>query len=261
MFKKSYADNACQKCGSILEPNANFCVDCGALVKRKKTTASAPNIRCCPNCSAKVKPGSVFCMSCGTSLRNSNNKPSPAKIQCCSRCGYKLEPSSAFCMKCGSPVLSETAKNRVQSHSIDPEATGLLNEGVGFMYGDDSAPTSLLNEEPNYMEGSEATSLLDEPPAFPRLLRTSTGEEITINKPVFKIGKERANVDYCVTGNKTVSRVHAEIVNKSGACFIYDNNSTNKTYLNGTEIPVQIEIKLRDGDIIKMSNEEFEFKL
>ena len=93
----------------------------------------------------------------------------------------------------------------------------------------------------------------------PKFVRRSNGESFSVDKPVFKLGKERAKVDFCITGNKTVSRVHATLYVRGGECFVQDNNSTNRTFVNGEPIAVQTEIKLKKGDVLKLSNEEFEF--
>ena len=98
-----------------------------------------------------------------------------------------------------------------------------------------------------------------EPVYTSKLIRRSNNEEVLINKPVFRIGKERAKVDYCITDNNTVSRVHATIFVRDGKCYITDNNSTNRTFLNGSPVPVQTEIPLSSGDVLKFSNEEFGF--
>ena len=94
---------------------------------------------------------------------------------------------------------------------------------------------------------------------YPTLTRRSTGVTVNISKPVFRIGKERDRVDFCVTENRTVSRVHATIYTRDGSCFIEDNNSTNKTYINGTPLLPEREIKLKSGDVLTLSNEEFDF--
>ena len=97
------------------------------------------------------------------------------------------------------------------------------------------------------------------PQNFPKLTRRATGVTVNIDKPVFRIGKERDKVDFCITENRTVSRVHATIYTRSGSCYIEDNNSTNRTYINGTPVPANMEIKIKSGDVLKLSNEEFDF--
>ena len=98
-------------------------------------------------------------------------------------------------------------------------------------------------------------------PLSPFLIRPKNNEKIAINKPVFRIGKERSYVDYFVGDNTAVSRSHANIVTHDGLYFIVDTNSTNHTYVNGAMIQSNIETKLNDGDKIRLANEDFDFKL
>ena len=94
---------------------------------------------------------------------------------------------------------------------------------------------------------------------YPTLTRRATGVTVNIDKPVFRIGKERDRVDFCITENRTVSRLHATIYTRNSSCFVEDNNSTNRTYINGTPVLPDREIKLKNGDVLKLSNEEFDF--
>lgn len=109
----------------------------------------------------------------------------------------------------------------------------------------------------------EDTVVIGEPMAAssikPYLHRSSNNERILLDKPVFHIGKERSYVDYCISGNATISRSHADIINRNGNFFIVDNNSTNHTYVNGEMIPSNTEIPLSHGTKIRLSNEDFEF--
>ncbi len=141
----------------------------------------------------------------------------------------------------------------------EDEATGLLSEedeATGLLDDSDEA-TGLLSEE------DEATGLLSENNAnvhYPTLFRVLTNEEISVNKPVFRLGKERSYVDYFVTNNIAVSRSHADIITRGNRYFVKDLNSKNHTYINGQEIPVHIEIEIHNGDNLKLGNEEFIFK-
>lgn len=95
----------------------------------------------------------------------------------------------------------------------------------------------------------------------PYLLRLKNGEKIYINKPVFRIGKEKSYVDYFVADNTAISRSHADIITKNGEYFILDNNSTNHTYINNKMIQSVVETKITHGTRVRLANEEFEFKL
>lgn len=91
------------------------------------------------------------------------------------------------------------------------------------------------------------------------LLRIKNNERIFIKKNNFKIGTEKKSVDYCITDNTAVSRMHAKIVKKNDIYFIVDNNSTNHTYLNDHAIKENFEMRLQDKSRIKLADEEFVF--
>lgn len=95
----------------------------------------------------------------------------------------------------------------------------------------------------------------------PHLTRVKTGERIAINKPVFRIGKEKSYVDYFIADNTAISRSHCNIHKENGEYFIEDTNSTNHTYINGTIITSNVKIKLTNGDKIRLANEDFTFSL
>lgn len=95
----------------------------------------------------------------------------------------------------------------------------------------------------------------------PILVRRKNSEKIPINKPVFRIGKEKSYVDYFVNDNTAVSRSHADIITRDGRLFIVDTNSTNHTYVNGAMIQSNMETQLNSGDTVRLANEEFEFKM
>ena len=119
--------------------------------------------------------------------------------------------------------------------------------------------TTVLN-----MSGADTTVLNPSQlnaPSYPYLIRAKYSEKIMINKPVFKIGKERSYVDYFIGDNTAISRSHANIITKDNKYFVMDTNSTNHTYLNGMMIQSNVEYELTDGAKVRFANEEFEFKL
>lgn len=96
---------------------------------------------------------------------------------------------------------------------------------------------------------------------IPFLIRRKGNEKISLNKPVFRIGKERSYADYFIGDNTAISRSHANIVSRDGEYYLVDTNSTNHTFLNGQMIQSNVETKLAHGDTIRLANEDFEFKL
>ena len=153
----------------------------------------------------------------------------------------------------------------------EDEATGILDEeddeATGLLDSEEDEATGLLDDEATGLltseDEEEGTALLDETTnvRFPSLFRILTEETISINKPVFRIGKERSYVDYFVTNNNAVSRSHADIITRGSNYFVIDLNSKNHTYINDQMLPVQCETEIRDGDRLKLGNEEFIFNV
>lgn len=98
-------------------------------------------------------------------------------------------------------------------------------------------------------------------PVTPYLLRNKSSEKILLTKPSFRIGKEKSFVDYFIADNTAISRCHAQIVNHDGGYYVVDTNSTNHTFVNGMMINSNEEVKLSDGDKVRLANEDFEFHL
>lgn len=111
--------------------------------------------------------------------------------------------------------------------------------------------------------GIGETTVLGATPATqskPCLLRIKNNERITLDKPVFRIGKEKSYVDYFIGDNSAISRSHANIISRDGEYFVVDTNSTNHTYVNGQMIQSNVETKISYGAKIRLANEEFEFR-
>ncbi len=147
-----------------------------------------------------------------------------------------------------------------KNNMADEERTGLLEaeEATGLLETSEEATGLLMEEE----SAAEETALLMENNAsthYPTLYRVLTDETILINKPVYRLGKEKSYVDYFVTNNIAVSRSHADIITRGGKFFVKDLNSKNHTYINNQEVTPHYEIELQNGDRVKLGNEEFVF--
>lgn len=93
----------------------------------------------------------------------------------------------------------------------------------------------------------------------PYLIRKRTREKIVINRNLFKLGKEAAYVDYCISDNPTVSRNHADIVKKQDGYYLIDKNSLNHSFVNGKKLVADEYRKLENGCLIQLADEVFEF--
>lgn len=189
-----------------------------------------------------------------------------------------------------SPANTAPAREYSGGRQEEYEATGLLREGydaTGLLREEYDA-TGLLKEEPAPMNGGfeqsafgggmggsmpadeYETTFLDESATYsrngrgqartyPKLKRMLTGETVDINKPVFRIGKERSYVDYFIADNNAISRSHADIITRGNKYYIVDKNSKNRTFVNEEPIPVGVEIEINEKTRLRLANEEFSF--
>lgn len=89
------------------------------------------------------------------------------------------------------------------------------------------------------------------------ITRMRNGMTAEINKEVFRIGKSNNFNDFCISDNGTVSRSHADILLMPDGVYIRDNHSLNHTYVNEQIVQSGTQIKLSDGDSIRLSDEDF----
>jgi predicted amidophosphoribosyltransferase len=77
------AGKKCPFCGTVNEPEAMFCAQCGQPISKTN----------CPHCGAEVDPDADFCEVCHHYIRK----------DVCSYCGAHLMGNEAYCPECGSP--------------------------------------------------------------------------------------------------------------------------------------------------------------
>ncbi|MCS7461122.1 DUF6382 domain-containing protein [Paenibacillus doosanensis] len=94
-------------------------------------------------------------------------------------------------------------------------------------------------------------------------LETGHGEraaKIRLDKPCFVIGRAGQEVDY-EHKELGVSRLHAEIVRDRDSYGVKDLGSRNGTYVNGDLLAPYRIYELQEGDVVKIVNTEFIFKM
>lgn len=91
------------------------------------------------------------------------------------------------------------------------------------------------------------------------LIRYKTGERITIMQSGAVIGSG-ASADCVIRDNRAVSRSHAVIALRNGAVCLTDMHSSNGTEVNGRKLVPGQEIEIADGAVIRLADEEFEFR-
>lgn len=175
------------------------------------------------------------------------------------------------------PSKKDNGKNESVKGSVTKEATRRLGRLIRNKEAEAEdtventepakAGDAAVNEEaevttaPDKPAESEKTAAAPIPKVNPYLIRVNTDERIMITKQTFKIGKAGMGVDYTISGNGAISRVHAIITGKDGEYFIKDNKSTNHTFVNGKSVDEGESEKLTDNCKIVLGDEEFIFKL
>ena len=92
-----------------------------------------------------------------------------------------------------------------------------------------------------------------------RLKRRRTGETASVNRPIFRVGREKRVADFCL-GAETgyVGSEHAYFLCREDGVYLVDNNSMNHTWLNGQMLPANQPQPVKPGDVIKMADEELD---
>lgn len=137
----------------------------------------------------------------------------------------------------------------------DDPATDRMDED------EDDEQTGRMDEETTQMDSEYAGTEMMYEVQYPVLYRMKTDEEIQVNKPAFRLGKERSYVDYFIGDNNFVSRSHANILTEDGTYYITDLDSANGTFLNEKKILAGQKAELHDGDLIRLANETFRFQI
>ena len=174
-----------------------------------------------------------------------------------SSCGYAIpgQPAAPVQQQAARPEPQVTTQQQPQVNlqpapTIYHQPSAPINFGeTTVLGGGNVGETTVLGvtAEPNRMD--------------PHLIRVKNNERVSINKPSFRIGKERSYVDYFIGDNTAISRSHANIESIDGEYFVMDTNSTNHTYVNGGMIQSNQRVKLAHGTKIRLANEDFEFRL
>lgn len=186
----------------------------------------------CPQCHTLVKKGTNYCPACGSKVSGNTGN---------------------FGKGVYDPLSGGTQPEEVVEEEYTPSVdngrkdnTQGLSDGTTVL-GADPGGTTVLGSEELYA------------PSFPYLIREKNQEKISVDKPSFRIGKEKKYCDYFVSDNNAVSRSHADIITRDKRYYIIDLNSTNKTYVDGRAIPIEKEVEIFSGTKLRLANEDFVF--
>lgn len=156
------------------------------------------------------------------------------------------------------PMSSPVAPTSVQSAPIatpmPPQSTPAMNQFVSNV---NFGETTVLGAGGGIGETTVLSSAPQQVTFRPYLVRMKNNEKIYLDKPMFKMGKEKSYVDYFIGDNPAISRSHADFIVRDEKVYVIDRNSTNHTYVNGQMIQSNVEVALDQDAKVKLANEEF----
>lgn len=203
-------------------------VNPGFAVPRANQTTNTPNFAIPGQPTPSVQPITASQPQSQPSVKQANNTPQSV----------------------AQPVAPQTVQNKPYTPPTVPQGQSMNFGETTVLGGGRIGETTVLNG------GMQQTQAIT-----PHLIRNKNNEKILLNKPVFRIGKEKSYVDYFIGDNTAVSRSHANIITRENTYFVVDTNSTNHTFVNGKMIQSNTETEIHHGDKIRLGNEDFEFKL
>lgn len=182
----------------------------------------------CPNCQEEIDDNSYYCDQCGKALRYCNR---------CGRVGLGRR-----CTSCGGLMVSPAEQNSKNSESSGSSSlsfrtsTGFSSRGIS------NAPIG--------------TPVANPSGGMPSLTLTNLSLGIqmeAVNGAV--IGRKQGPFVQFFQNNMYVSGVHAQLrYNTSTGWCIVDKHSSNGTKLNDRSLQPDLDMSLKDGDIVTIAN-------
>jgi ribosomal protein L37E len=174
----------------------------------------------CPDCGVKVQPEDLICFRCGANLPHASGSDDDLLTPTISQKFVAVGDPSAACLRCGTPVSD--AADVVCSVCGEPLPTGRRRR-----------------ISPVVMRITFPTGNVDIPAGTSLLLGRDPAESL--------VAAAFARFD-------NVSRRHATVrVDDAGHASIKDENSTNGTYVNEDRVLPGTEVRLVDGDRVRLA--------
>lgn len=122
-----------------------------------------------------------------------------------------------------------------------------IYEGVVDEEDDDDVATSYLDEDD-----------LDLPSEVEyELYYAKTGVTLKVGSKGVIIGRSPKKVDFLIRGNNNIGRVHCNLYVNKGSLMVHDFDSLNGTFVNNSKVHSSEDVKLVEGDILILADEEF----
>ncbi|AOZ96908.1 FHA domain-containing protein [Butyrivibrio hungatei] len=160
---------------------------------------------------------------------------------------------------------SEPKKKERKKKEIEPEIKPFNPENIqrttGNMGKAQDQGTSLLDNSKESGTTVLGAATMPKRTVSGTLIRKRDKKQVLIDKESFSLGKDSLHTDFCINDNSAISRSHAVIKALQDGVYIEDCNSTNGTFVNDKRVIAGQPVKLSDGTIIKLADEEFEYRI
>lgn len=179
----------------------------------------------CPNCKEEIEDDSHFCDQCGQALLYCKN---------CGRVGIGRR-----CTQCGGIMISPQEINNDARAGVNPLSSPSISMSMTT-----TNPVSMPMKQQPAAKGIPTLTLYN----------TSLNIHIQgINGAV--IGRRQGPYTQCFVQHMYVSGVHAQLkYNATTGWCIVDKHSSNGTKLNQHTLQPDVEMALRNGDILTIAN-------
>ncbi len=178
-----------------------------------------------------------------------------------------LQMPSHLCSFCGSPRdRNGHCKCSLAEGDANLPATGMLpqspiNYDIPPAYSPSSQPAGYAQS------GGASTAMMDNysPPNFAVAFKGQlsgvegpySGQVFFLSTANMVVGREPGR-DIVLIQDTTVSRTHAQIVQQGGSYLVFDNNSSNGTFVNGQRVASSYPLNI--GDIVQFGSSKFRFE-
>lgn len=180
----------------------------------------------CPNCKEEIEDDSYYCDQCGQALLFCKN---------CGRAGLGRR-----CTQCGGMMITP---EEYQRNALRTGYSSLISSSMSQSIATTGAVSAPVSHQPA-VNGIPVLTLYN----------TSLNINLQgINGAV--IGRRQGPYTQCFEQQKYVSGVHAQLKYNAGTGWcIVDKHSSNGTKLNQHPLQPDVEMALRNGDILTIAN-------
>ena len=103
----------CESCGNVLESDATFCTECGALVTTQLSTAHAIEV-------ASTTESDMTFEAIGEDFTPAPLESPTVETKNCESCGNVLESDATFCTECGDHAAFPPSSVQLAGGMADP---------------------------------------------------------------------------------------------------------------------------------------------